>query len=314
MPLHLANALGLFFSIQLRLIVKYYRASLASRLLPPADGSVLLYSQFSKQSVIWFILHLVYPPPWWTVPVGGSCSDTTCACAHFFHFFMRILLRVGQKHVLVWLPALTTFSCPGITSASLQQVRLPSLGILVAECFPAALQDPSGSTATLVLCVLGRWKCHMVGLACVTSSDCWARSLSPLGREWGRKGLCRGNMGKQRHEEGRKGSRPDLGVVVEPGVDPRLLALLQARFLGRIAGILLFLLVCYFLIKVSYKSAILANRCCYRSPFYCFVFPLCKASASLFCSSYVKPSQFSMTFKNQLLDKLEVTPSLSVLM
>lgn len=46
---------------------------------------------------------------------------------------------------------------------------------------------------------------------------------------------------------GRKGSRPDFGVVVQPGADSQLLILLQAQFLGHVAGILLFLLICYFL-------------------------------------------------------------------
>ena len=68
--------------------------------------------------------------------------------------------------------ALTTFSCPGITFASLQQALLHLLVILVAKCFPAALLEPSGSTATLVLCMLGRKKCNVVGWTCVTSSDC----------------------------------------------------------------------------------------------------------------------------------------------
>lgn len=161
------------------------------------------------------------------VPVGGSCCDIASACAHFsFRFFMRVLLRGGQNHVL--LLALTTFSCPGIISASLQQALLPSLVVLVAKCFPTALRDPSGSTATLGLCVLRTTKCNTVGLTCGTPSDCWARPLSLAGREQGGRGLCGGDMGKRRHEEGRKGSRPDLGVVVEPGADPQLLALLQA--------------------------------------------------------------------------------------
>lgn len=57
-------------------------------------------------------------------------------------------------------------------------------------------------------------------------------------------------MGKLSHEEGRKGSSPDLGMVVEPGADPWLLVLHQTPFLGHVAVILLFLLISCFLINV----------------------------------------------------------------
>lgn len=135
------------------------------------------------------------------VPVGGSCCDIASACARFsFRFFMRVLLRGGQNHVL--LLALTAFSCPVIISASLQQALLPSLVVLVAKCFPTALRDPSGSTATLGLCVL-RTKCNTVGLTCGTPSDCWAGPF--LLREESREaegcvGVIWGNGGMKREE------------------------------------------------------------------------------------------------------------------
>lgn len=56
-----------------------------------------------------------------------------------------------------------------------------------------------------------------------------------------------GNMGKLRHKVGRNGSRLDFGVVVQQAADSKLLVLLQPQFLGHVAGIVLFLLICYFL-------------------------------------------------------------------
>lgn len=104
-------------------------------------------------------------------------------------------------------------------------------------------------------------------------------------------------MGKLRHEEGRNGSRPDLGVVVEPGADPRLLALLQAQFLGHIAVSHICFSSSCAIFSRSFSQLfwlfIAALSPCFTEVFS----PLRKVNASLFYSRYLKPSQFSLTLK-----------------